>query len=570
MSRNTFLREDTGAILLHSSDRALKGLLASGFLRRSSAAKAALNIPALKKPALGFASSKINAGNVVYALLSEKEHILQEIEKSRKELDEHYFALEPNEFVRHFRTLLCGKAIIDAAYFPAQLDFGLGYYGSAYSPRAGDISRAVEDERFNFLIPYFRNEVLPMLGMERPGVVGISITGTFEVIPAFTLARMIKKLNPETHVTLGGVLVTELADRFARNPPLWEICDSLVLGPGEKTFSELIACVEARASLAGVPNVFYKDNGSVRRSEAAEEFDLNEVCTPEFVSIRPQSGLPLESSSSCYWGKCIFCYYPRQGSSKHDPRQAKKRVRRTELMLEDIRRLNEAYHPAVIGLTDSSVHPRRLEDIAEDNLKRKHPAKYFALFRLEKEFKSKAFCRKLAEGGFLGGYVGLESGSPRVNDIINKGIRHADIPVIIKNFYETGILAHIYSIIGAPGETAADAVQTYEFFRRWRKYLKLNWQIYPLYVLEQSPLGQNSADFGIEATRLPDDYLAEFMLYRMRQGLQPEEAAALAIGYTEKLRPYMHPLNRIMDIESMKMFLLTYAAQGYPPEKVRG
>jgi radical SAM superfamily enzyme YgiQ (UPF0313 family) len=569
MSRNTFLREDIGAILLHSSDHAMRGILAGGFLRNNPAAASVLKNRLLKKPVLDFTASKINAGNVVYALPSEKESLFAKIEKSRKLLDERFYDMEPNEFVEHFRTILCGKAIIDAAYFPAQLDFGLGFYGSAFSPRVGDIMRAVDDERFNFLIPYFRDEVIPMLQRERPRVVGISITAMFEIIPAFTLARLIKKFDPEVHVTLGGVLVTELAQRISRNSPLWGMCDSLVLGPGEQAFSELISRVGSGSDLARVPNLIYQNNGSIKASEVNEEFDLNEACTPEFVSLRPKTGLPLETSSSCYWGKCIFCYYPRQGSSKHDPRQAKKRVRRTELMLEDMRRLRDNYQPSVIGLTDSCVHPRRLEDIAEENIKSKNPAKFFALFRLEKEFKSRAFCRKLVDGGFLGGYVGLESGSPRVNEIINKGISHADIPAIIKNFYDTGILAHIYSIIGTPGETREDAVQTYEFFRRWHKYLKLNWQIYPLYVLEQSPLGQNSAEFGIEATPLPDDYLAEFMLYRMAKGLSPEDASALAIGYSEKLRRYMHPLNRIMDEESMKMFLMIQAARGFAPEKIK-
>jgi anaerobic magnesium-protoporphyrin IX monomethyl ester cyclase len=569
MSRNTFLREDLGAILLHSSDHDMRGLLSAGFLLNNPPAGFALKNRFLKKPLLDFAASKINAGNIVYALLSEKEYLLAEIEKSRKLLDERFYDLEPNEFVESFRTILCGKAIIDAAYFPTQFDFGLGFYGSAYSPRVGDILRAVDDERFNFLIPYYRDEVMPMLEKEHPRVVGISITAMFEIIPAFTLARLIKKFDPEVHITLGGVLVTELAQRISRNSPLWGMCDSLVLGPGEQAFSELISCVGSGSDLARVPNLIYHSNGSTKTSEVSEEFDLNEACTPEFVSLRPKTGLPLETSSSCYWGKCIFCYYPHQGSSKHDPLQAKKRVRRTELMLEDIQRLRDNYQPSVIGLTDSCVHPRRLEDIAEDNIDSKNPAKFFALFRLENEFKSRAFCRKLADGGFLGGYVGLESGSSRVNDIINKGIRHADIPIIIKNFYDTGILVHVYSIIGTPGETRDDAIQTYEFFKRWHKYLKLNWQIYPLYVLEQSPLGQNSAEFGIEAAPLPGDYLVEFMLYRMANGLSPEDAAALTIGYTEKLRRFMHPLNRIMDIESMKMFLMIQAARGFAPEKIK-
>lgn len=569
ISRNSFLRQDIGAIILHSSDNAMRQLVTKGILLNMPWYKAVRQTKVLKKPLFSFAASKVTADNVVYALLSEKEFVFSEIERSRKILDDGFFSLDPNTFVENFHTLLCGKAILDSGYFPAQMDFGLGYYGNAFSPRTGDILRAVEDERYNFLIPYFRNEVLPSLKKEHPGVVGISITGMFEFIPAFTLANMIKSFDPAIHITLGGVLVTELAERITRNSPLWDLFDSLVLGPGERTFSELIEHVEKGAGLADVPNVIYRAQGSIKKSDKVHEFDLNEALAPEFVSLRPKSGLPLETASSCYWGKCIFCYYPKQGAVRHDPMSMKRRMRKIELVLDDIRQLRDRYDPAGIGLTDSSVHPKRLEDIAEENIRSGKQVKFSALFRLEKEFKSKAFCRKLVEGGFLGGYVGLESGSQRVNDIINKGVNHSDIPVIIKNFYETGILMHIYSIIGTPGETREDAVMTYEFFKRWRRRLKLGWQIYPLYVLEQSPIGQYPSDFGIEATPLPDDYLVEAMMYKVAKGLSQEESMALVIGYSEKLKRYMHPLNRIMDIESLKLFLLAQAARGFPPDKVK-
>lgn len=43
----------------------------------------------------------------------------------------------------------------------------------------------------------------------------------------------------------------------------------------------------------------------------------------------------------------------------------------------------------------------------------------------------------------------------------------------------------------------------------------------------------------------------------------------LAISYSEKLKGFMHPLSRIMDIESMKLFLIAQMAKGLPPGKVR-
>jgi radical SAM superfamily enzyme YgiQ (UPF0313 family) len=567
--RNKLLRGDMGSLLLKSSGDAMRQLVAKAVLHDASWYRYVKNTGFLKRPFYSLVGSRIKPENIVLALLSERDFVLGEIEKSRRRLDEQFFSLDTDVFMQDFQTLLCGKAIVDMAYFPAQIDFGLGFHGTAFAPRTGDILSAVANERHNFMIPYYRNKVIPLVEKERPGLVGISITCVFELIPALTLAYMIKKVDPGIHITLGGVLATQLSQRISVNRPLWDLFDSLVLGPGEVAFSELIDHVDKKADLSQVPNLIYRNNGSIRSSEALHEFDINDACTPEFVDLRPKSGLPLETASGCYWGKCIFCYYPQAGTATRETQYQKKRVRRMELVLDDIRKLRDTYDPLVIAITDSSMHPKRMEAIAEENLKSDRKVKFSALFRLEKEFKSKAFCRKLVEGGFLGGYVGLESGSPRVNNIINKGIDPREAEEIIKNFYATGILLHVFSIVGTPGETREDAVETYEFFKRLHRYLRLEWVIYYLYVLEDSPIVHRAEELGVDATPLPDDYLVTSMRYRTAQGLSQEESASLVLKFEEKLKRYGHPLNSIMDIESMVLFLLGQAARGVPPEKVR-
>ena len=367
--RNRLFGKDLGSIILESSGNAMRQLVARGVLMKTPWYKVIKNSGIFKKSLFGMVSSRIKPDNMLLALLSEKEYVLSEIERSRKLLDDNFFSLEADDFITNFYTLLCGKALIDTAYFPAQFDFGLGFHGTAFSPRTGDVMRGVEDEKYNFLIPYYRNKVLPMFDEEQPDLVGISVTCVFELIPALTLAHMIKKTRPETHVVMGGVIATQMAQRFVNNTPLWSMFDSLILGPGEVAFTELIEHIEKRADLSGVPNIIYRQNGAVKRSEKTNEFDINEACTPEFVSVRPKSGLPLETASGCYWGKCIFCYYPKAGSTEQDSKFERKRMRNIELVLGDIRELKDRYNPIAIAFTDSSMHPKRIEAIAEDNLR---------------------------------------------------------------------------------------------------------------------------------------------------------------------------------------------------------
>jgi anaerobic magnesium-protoporphyrin IX monomethyl ester cyclase len=544
-SRTAYLRENIGSILSNSSRHGINRLLENATGR------------------------KLENKDILFGLLEASDFIIGEVDKARHVLDEKFFDLPSREFLSMFRMLLCGKAIIDAAYFPAQLDMGLGFYGTAYSANSQDIIRATIDTRYNFLLPYFQNEVIPVFKEEQPGIVGISITHTSELVPAFTLARQIKSINASTHICLGGATLTEVAYRIVKNPALREFYDSLVLGPGEVAFGELIDHLESHKDLSGVPNLMYKAGETIKRSEKTLEFDINNACTPDFVSVRPGSVLPLETASGCYWGKCIFCYYPRQGSPSEDPAYDKKRVRRTDLVLQDIATLRDKYNPGFIGFTDSSLHPHRIQEIADYNVSTEKKVNFSAFIRLEKEFLSPSFCRKIAEGGFLGGQVGLESGSQRVNDIIRKGVDLQDAEAILHNFHDAGILTHVYTLIGTPGETYEDAMKTGAFLERMHEILPLGWQVYPLYVVEHGPLNERAAEFGLNVIPLPDDYLSQFTLYGVKDGLSQNESTQLSLRFSEQLRSHLHPVCDLMDIESCKIFILIQRARGVPREEIK-
>jgi hypothetical protein len=202
------------------------------------------------------------------------------------------------------------------------------------------------------------------------------------------------------------------------------------------------------------------------------------------------------------------------------------------------------------------LHPKRIEQIAEHNLERDGIIRFSAFVRFEKEFTSPALCRKLADGGFLGGQAGLESGSERVNAIINKGTEMADIREIIRNFHKTGILLHIYSMVGLPGEHIEDSLMTRDFLKRRHGMIPLGWQIYPLGITELGPLAERAADFGLEVTPMPDEYLVQGTQYRLNDGLSQSESMAMAISIAEELKKYMHPVSRFMDVESHKLFLM--------------
>lgn len=586
LSRDQFFRRNFGSILIKSSAGEMTRLLAEVLLKletgdlkletensignTSQPPNFRFRISNFKHYASHFTRyasrplvrRKLSADNIPFVLLGNIEEVARRIGEAQETMDRHFCRQSADEFLGQFRTLLCGKAIIDALHYPAQLDIGLGFQGTEWSPTAEDTLRAADDRRHNYLIPYYESEVMPKLRREEPGLVGLSATHMSELIPAFTLAKLIRKELPDTHITLGGAAISDIRVRLAKNRCLWNYIDSVVYGPGEIPFLNLAEAVENGREYSNVPNLIYRSNGNVRFSERTAELESDEYATPEYVNLRPGSGVVLETSSSCYWGKCRFCYYPRQGNSRREFTAMPCRERSLERVFEDMRTLVDCHDPCYIGFTDSAIPPKRLEAIVEHNRTSEHSVPFSAFIRFEEKFASRSFCRKLAEGGFLGGQAGLETGTERVNGLINKGINLQLVPKILRNFRHNGILVHAYTLVGFPGETESEAWETYRFIKKHRRDLTMDWQVYPLRVLENGPLAESAEEFGLKVQSLPGNVLVPLCRYESESGLSQSEANRLSVLFETKLAGFRKKVCRWMDAELYKLFLFKSCAEG--------
>jgi hypothetical protein len=506
-----------------------------------------------------YISKYLKNQSLVFDIIANNGAIINTITTSSNILNTFFFNLKSDVFLNNFAAILCGKALYDAAYFPALLDFGFGFFGIKYGLNIQDIYNATYDEKSNYLIAYFNKDVLPLVYKEQPQIIGLSITHASDMIPAFTLCRLIKSHFSEIHICIGGAAITELSYRLKKNHLLWNFFDSLIIGPGEESFSCLIDHIQNRKNLNKVPNLIYKLRDDIKENSLKHEFNLNKALCPEFPSLRPRNPVMLETASGCYWGKCIFCYYPHIGRNSNNSSVPK--TRDIDLVCKDIAELKKTYNPLYIGFTDSSLHPERLSNILEYNTIHKLHLKFSAFIRFENQFLSKQFCSQIAAQGFLGGQIGLESGSQRINDIIHKGVIVKNAETILKNFYEAGILIHLYTIIGIPGETKNDAEKTFSFIKKLRRYILLGWQIYPFTLMEKGPLAHQTKKFQITMHPIPDNILAQFASYSISQGLSMNESLKLTIEFIGKLKKYFNPLSSIIDVESYKQILFAQKAK---------
>jgi len=564
LARDRYLRRDFGSILIESSGGQVVKLLAAVLGESLTAERAWGKLPLAERSVRALARLKLNREKLPLALLAHLEEVTRRIGAAQEEMDRRFLRQPMEQFLALFRVLLCGKAIIDALHYPALLDFGFGFWGTEWDLSAPEIVRATRDERHNYLLPYYRQEVMPQLRAAGPRLIGLSATHSSELLPAFSLARMIKDELPETHVVLGGAAVADVRDRIARNACLWDLIDSLVYGPGEIAFTELADALEGGRPLARVPNLVYRgDDGEVCYSERVAEVEPDEMATPEYVGLRPGAGVALETSSSCYWGRCAFCYYPRQGTSCREYRNMPVKQRSLEKVFGDMQTLRERHDPSFIGFTDSALSPSRLERIAEFNVESGLRTPFSAFIRLEDEFASPEFCRKLADGGFLGGQAGLESANEHVNARMNKGIKLALAPTTFRSFRQSGLLLHLYTLVGFPGETVEESWNTYRFLKRHHSDITLDWQVYSLWVLENGPLAEHADAYGLKVERLPDELLIPLCTYEAADGMGQADSVKYSLLFEEKLRSLRHPLSRWFDVESYKLLLFWQRAAEY-------
>ncbi len=222
---------------------------------------------------------------------------------------------------------------------------------SVYSSQ--DIFKALDEEEENIFLNLYKKHILSSILEFSPNVVGISITNTSQIIPGLTLAKLIKNQHKETHITVGGSVFTKLIENIKKVDDLFSMVDSFIVFEGEHALLELVGQLDGKRDFKKVPNLIYRENGVTKINEPFYTEDLNKLPTPDFDDFPLKfyhthaSVLPVQTSRGCCYSKCSFCNLHLDHRSF--------RLRRTELLMEDISTLSQKYNTPYFFFTDESV-----------------------------------------------------------------------------------------------------------------------------------------------------------------------------------------------------------------------
>jgi len=321
-----------------------------------------------------------------------------------------------------------------------------------------DYSITIIDQRVN---EQWKNDLIRALG-KNPVCVGItSMTGR-QILGALEASKIVKK---QSHIPVvwGGVHSTLFPHKTIESP----FIDIVVKGEGEITFYELVKRLEAKKSLHNLSGILFKEDGKIIENEDRSFINLDEVPSIpyELVNIKDyqhryfneKEVVEFESSRGCPFN-CAFCYNPLYNKRQWRALSAIK-------VVERIKKLVKEYLIKSLQFVDDGffINKKRVREIMqgiiEENLNIKMGFQGVRIDTFNQMSDEEIELLIKAGGRYL--QFGVESGSPRILDLINKRIKVEQVISLNRRLAKyPPLYPHYNFMCGFPTETKEDLFKT--------------------------------------------------------------------------------------------------------------
>jgi len=245
--------------------------------------------------------------------------------------------------------------------------------------------------------------------------------------------------------------------------------DFVVMHEGEETIVELLNCLNEGRSVIAVNGIAFMKDQDLIVTDRRPPFDLDKLNFPaldlidydHYCNIR-LGGIPghfiktgfLMANRGCPY-RCRFCT---------DPVRNIYRERSIDNIIEEIKWQMENWKIEGMVLLDDLFYftDNRVTLFCERVLKENIRLKFYAQTRVDRVGSSKTLAL-MKKAGFIQLALGVESGSQRMLDIMNKGTKLKQIRKAIQDIEDSGIFSYIFLIVGFPEETREDLELTARF-----------------------------------------------------------------------------------------------------------
>ena len=310
-----------------------------------------------------------------------------------------------------------------------EISLSLSNYQDECNPlESRDLLLAAKHPEQSPFFPWMEARLPALMQEVQPVWIGLSLCYLSQAVCTFALLGYIKQRWPGVKLALGGGLLSSWMSHPGWNDPFASLVDCCIQGPGETALLRLL--------------------GYEGRIEEAPP-DYNDLPLADYLA--PGAILPFAASRGCYWNRCRFC----PETAEHNRYQPIA----PQMVVSQLAQLSQTIEPSLIHLLDNALSPALLQALAAQP----PGPPWYGFVRFHEQLADVDFCRRLRAAGCVLLKLGLESGSQRVLDAMDKGIRLELAERVLAALRQAGIATYVFLLFGTPTESLAEARATMAF-----------------------------------------------------------------------------------------------------------
>jgi len=210
--------------------------------------------------------------------------------------------------------------------------------------------------------------------------------------------------------------------------------------------------------------------------------------------------IPIMTGRGCQWARCSFC------SDVVSANGRAYRTRSVESVMNEINELSSRHQSTNFLFLDLKLNsdPRMWRAIIERIQSEVPGAQWVGTVHVDKRKDnglSRADLLAASHAGMRRISFGLESGSQRVLDAMNKGSTVVGNSEFIRNAHQAGISVRCTMFRGFPGENANDLIQTAQFLEEHSEYID-RIRFNELAILQGTPLHRETIESHHKYTQI--------------------------------------------------------------------
>lgn len=332
------------------------------------------------------------------------------------------------------------------------------------------------------------DETMAKIMAWKPDVVGISCIFSNQWPATRELAKRIRAADPAVVVVAGGGHPTFMPELCMQDAPI----DFIIRGEGEESFVDLLNRIRKGRAFDDVDGLAYRDGDSIRVNPKVNLIDnLDSIAFPAHDLLDPERyfkmglpmgysmmsprNVPLVTSRGCPC-LCTFCSSTNLWGKKY-------RARSASNVLKELDWLVDKFGIKEIKIQDDNLttDKKRAVELFRGMIGKPYRLHWntpngIAVWTLDKEM-----LKLMKDSGCFEMTLAIESGNQWVLDnLVHKPLKLDKAREINREARELGIFRVAYFIIGFPGETKNQIMDTVKFSRELRLDLSALFRYNPL------------------------------------------------------------------------------------------